>query len=68
MTVEILLITLHMKTKEMGFAEVARRTGIDRTHLYTILGPYGNPTLDTLVNLCNALGFQLVLVEHFPTA
>lgn len=40
-------------------ADVARITGLSREHLYRALNVGGNPELDTLMKVLNALGVQL---------
>lgn len=58
--------SLDVVARSKGMSAVARETGITREALYKALGPKGNPTLETLYNLINALGFKLT-VAH-PTA
>lgn len=41
---------------QMGFAELARKTGRSRQHLYEALSSKGNPRLDTLLAILRALG------------
>ena len=45
-----------------NIAELARTTGIARETLYKTLRGEGNPTVNTLSKLANALGFRLSLV------
>ena len=42
-----------------GIAEVARRTGLNRQHLYRAFSGRGNPTWSTLDTVLGALGFRL---------
>jgi len=41
--------------------ELTVATGIPTSHLYHALSPKGNPTLETLVKICEALGTELDL-------
>ena len=41
---------------QMGFTELARRTGRGRSTLYEALSPNGNPRLDTMLAILDALG------------
>jgi probable addiction module antidote protein len=59
----------HQITKALGNAaransmlEVANKTGLTREHLYTSLSESGNPTLQTLTKIMDALGYQLSFV------
>lgn len=53
---------------ETTLAELGRKTGISRAHFYTLLSEEGNPTLDSLLAVCEALGFKLIAIrEHRPT-
>ena len=42
-----------------GLRNLAKRTGLNREHLFKILSKNGNPRLDSLTQLTNALGFRL---------
>ncbi len=41
---------------QMGFTELARRTGKSRQHLYAALSANGNPRLDTMLAILSAVG------------
>ncbi len=41
---------------QMGFTELARRTGKSRQHLYAALSATGNPRLDTMFAILSAVG------------
>lgn len=57
-----ILAPLEKAAREVGFTEVARRTGIPRTHLYRLFSPkYGNPNLDTICRIAKALGLRIAL-------
>lgn len=45
--------------RSKGMAEIARKTGLGRQALYTALSENGNPTLETLAAVLDALGFEL---------
>lgn len=42
-----------------GMSEIARKTGLGRQALYKALSEDGNPTLETLLAVFNALGLEL---------
>ncbi len=44
-----------------NISQLARETGITRETLYKVTRGEGNPTLDTISKLANALGFRLTL-------
>lgn len=45
--------------KVQGVAKLAKLTGIQREHLYTILSEEGNPTLANFNAIVDALGYKL---------
>ncbi|KTE40097.1 MULTISPECIES: addiction module antidote protein [unclassified Sphingopyxis] len=45
--------------RSKGMSELARQTGLGRQALYTALSENGNPTLETLMAVLDALGLQL---------
>jgi probable addiction module antidote protein len=57
--VRVLLLALRDLAKVQGIAAVAKKTGIGRELLYTILSEKGNPTFENLAVIFNALGFKL---------
>lgn len=46
-----------------GMAELARQTGLSRESLYRALSVKGNPTLSTLVQVLDAMGYRLSIAE-----
>ena len=42
-----------------GIAKLAKRTELDRVHLYRILSSQGNPRFLTLDNILRTMGFRL---------
>ncbi len=42
-----------------GFTATARKTGLNRTALYKIVSPHGNPSLSTLIALLSVVGLRL---------
>lgn len=57
-----LLIALRQIAKARGgFKELAEKTGIKRESLYRVLSVHGNPRLNTLTLVINALGYNLSL-------
>ncbi|MGD9810024.1 MAG: addiction module antidote protein [Sphingobium sp.] len=47
--------------RSKGMSEIARKTGLGRQALYTALSENGNPTLETLAAVLNALGLELTV-------
>jgi probable addiction module antidote protein len=45
--------------RSKGMSEIARTTGLGRQALYNALSENGNPTLETLTAVLDALGLQL---------
>ncbi|MDF0490691.1 putative addiction module antidote protein [Sphingomonas sp. H39-1-10] len=54
--------------KSRGIAQLAAETGLSRQALHKALSENGNPTLDTILRVVDALGLQLAAkpqeVEH----
>jgi probable addiction module antidote protein len=48
----------------IGFTELSKRTGLNRSHLYKILSAHGNPTLDSLNNILNSLNYHIQIVYN----
>jgi probable addiction module antidote protein len=44
-----------------GISEVARRTGLNRQHLYRAFSGKGNPTWSTMDSVLGALGFRFAI-------
>ena len=47
--------------RSKGMSDIARKTGLGRQALYTALSENGNPTLETLAAVLNALGLELTV-------
>jgi probable addiction module antidote protein len=47
--------------RSKGMSEIARKAGVGRQALYNALSDNGNPTLETLVAVLNALGLELTV-------
>ncbi len=45
--------------QQYGMSQLARDTGISRTHLYRIFGDMRNPELNTILQLFNVLGLDI---------
>ena len=45
--------------RSKGMTEIARKTGLGRQALYNALSENGNPTLETLTAVLDALGLEL---------
>ena len=56
---KVILLAVRDVAKVRGVGEVAKRTGIQREHLYTILSEQGNPTLENFSAIVDALGYEL---------
>ena len=50
--------------RSKGMSEIARKAGVGRQALYNALSESGNPTLETLVGVLNALGLQLTVQKR----
>ena len=50
--------------RSKGMSEIARKSGVGRQALYSALSETGNPTLETLVGVLNALGLQLTVQKR----
>ena len=50
--------------RSKGMSEIARKAGVGRQALYTALSENGNPTLETLIAVLNALGLQLTVQKR----
>jgi len=50
---------LGVVARAKGMTKLSRETGLAREHLYKSLSPAGNPTLETMLAVLNALGFRL---------
>jgi probable addiction module antidote protein len=50
--------------RSKGMSEVARQAGLGRQALYNALSENGNPTLETLISVLNALGLQLTVQKR----
>jgi probable addiction module antidote protein len=51
-----------------GMTELARETGLSREQLYRSFSEQGNPTLKTMLAVMHALGVDLTVRPHEPTA
>lgn len=47
--------------RSKGMSEIAKRSGLGRQALYRALSEDGNPTLETLLGVLDALGLQLTV-------
>lgn len=50
--------------RSKGMSDVARKAKVGRQALYNALSENGNPTLETLVGVLNALGLQLTVQKR----
>lgn len=53
-----------LKEKKQSKTDIAKKMGLSRESLYRILS--GNPTLDNIVKLANALGESVSEETNFP--
>lgn len=56
---EAFLLSLKTIAESRGFSNLATDAGLSRESLYRTLSESGNPKLDTIFKLMNALGFRL---------
>ena len=54
---------LGVVARSQGMSEIARKSGLGRQALYNALSENGNPTLETLTAVLDALGLQLTVVK-----
>ena len=47
-----------------GLRELAKKTGLNREHLFKMLSKRGNPRLHSLRQLMDAMGIRLVLAKN----
>lgn len=50
--------------RSKGMSEIARKAKVGRQALYNALSENGNPTLETLIGVLNALGLQLTVQKR----
>ncbi|MEO7178906.1 MAG: addiction module antidote protein [Allosphingosinicella sp.] len=50
--------------RSRGMSEIARKAGVGRQALYNALSENGNPTLETLLGVLDALGLQLTIQKR----
>jgi probable addiction module antidote protein len=58
---KVLLVAIRHIAQARGIASVARAAGIKRESLSRALSPRGNPRLDTLCAIVQAMGLQLTV-------
>src|ERR1700733_8690172 len=46
-----------------GIARLAKKTGLNREHLWRMLSKRGNPRLESLVQLANVFGWRVALIN-----
>ncbi len=46
-----------------GIGELAKKTNLNRQHLYRTLSKHGNPRIDTLDTVLHGLGFRLSIIS-----
>jgi probable addiction module antidote protein len=61
MKVEDLLFALQELMKLNGIANLAKKTNLNREHLYKAISLKGNPTIHTVDKVANELGYRLAL-------
>lgn len=52
--------------REEGFAEIARKTGLNRSHFYRAQEVGGNPSLDLVMRICEVLGLNVQILPRKP--
>ena len=63
-----LLALRNVAEAQGGIGQLAKRTGLNREHLYKALSPKGNPRLSTIGAVLHGLGFRLSLERLQPGA
>lgn len=58
-TPEELIEAIKTVARAQGMSKTAKKSGITRAGLYNALSPDGNPTLETLRKIANAVGYSL---------
>ncbi len=51
-----------------GFTHLAEQTGLDRAGLYKMLTEHGNPRLESLHRLLDAMGLRIAITRKNPAA
>lgn len=59
---------LGVVARARGMTQVARKAGLARESLYRALGKSGNPELETVIRVMNAIGFRLDVKPIAPAA
>ncbi len=52
-----------VKARKINKSQLARKTNINREHLYKILSESSNPEFKTLQSILKAIGYQLTITE-----
>lgn len=47
-----------------GFTKLAKKTNLQREHLYTMLSKRGNPSFENIIKIIKALGYDLIVKSH----
>jgi len=47
-----------------GISGLAKKTGINRQHLYDMLSPKGNPSFINIAKITKALGYEITIKQH----
>lgn len=61
---KVLMERLEEEAKEIGFEELATRTGIDRTCFYRLFSGSHNPSLESFIRIVRGLGFAIRLEKE----
>jgi len=61
-TPELFLVALGKVAQANQISKVAKESGVQRETLYRSLSEKGNPTLDTLTGVLNAVGLKIKIV------
>lgn len=64
MTRDEILEDLRKRVGAAGFHHAAELSGIPRSHLYEMLSASGNPTLNSLMKLCNVFNLVVEIRER----
>lgn len=58
---EDILLPLRLAAKEIGMTELAKRTGITRSHCYEVVSEHHEVSFRSVLKVVNALGYDLKL-------
>jgi probable addiction module antidote protein len=60
------LAGLRLASKGLNKIQTAKELGVSEKHLYKMLSPTGNPTIENLQKIVNKLGYHLTIERNKP--